>query len=109
MKVAPANSSSKAPDKVAAHAMIAEIVETDQIADHVNKIRIKVSVSKAKATANRIQIKALVNKAKAIGTHVADVIAVDVVDAMVAMKVHRAKIVLNHVTTAAMNRLVQSQ
>jgi hypothetical protein len=98
------------PDKVAANVMIAEIAETDQIADHVSKIRIKVSVNKAKATANRIQIKVLANnKAKAIGMHVADVTAVVVVDAMVAMKVHRAKIVLNHVMMPAMNQLVQSQ
>ena len=98
------------PDKVAANVMIAEIVETDQIADHVSRIRIKASVSKAKATASRIRIKVLVNnKAKAIGMHVADVTVVDVVDVMVAMKAHKAKIVLNHVMMSAMNQLVQSQ
>jgi hypothetical protein len=98
------------PDKVVAHAMIAEIVETDLNADHANRIRIKASVSKAKEIANRIQIKDLANhKAKAIGMHAVVVTAVVVADAMVAMKVHRAKIVLNHVMKSAMIRLVQSQ
>jgi hypothetical protein len=90
--------------------MIAEIVETDQIADHVSRIRIKASVSKAKEIVNRIQTKDLANnKAKVIGMHAVVVTAVVVVDAMVAMKAHRAKIVLNHVMMAAMNQLVQSQ
>jgi tRNA uridine 5-carbamoylmethylation protein Kti12 len=90
--------------------MIAEIVVTDQIADHVSRIRIKASVSKAKEIVNRIQTKDLANnKAKEIGMHVADATVVVVVDVMVAMKVHRAKIVLNHVMMPAMNRLIQSQ
>ena len=97
------------PDKVAAHATIAEIVVTDLNADHVSRIRIKVSVSKAKEIVNRIRIKVLVNKAKAIGMRAVVVTVVDVVDAMVAMKAHRAKIVLNHVMKSAMNQLVQSQ
>ena len=98
------------PDKVAANVMIAEIVETDQIADHVSRIRIKASVSKAKEIVNRIQTKDLANnKAKEIGMHVADATVVDVVDAMVAMKAHKAKIVLNHVMMPTMNQLVQSQ
>ena len=93
------------PDKVAAHAMIAEIAEIDQNADHVSRIRIKVSVSKAKEIVNRIQTKDLANnKAKAIGMHAVVVTAVVVVDVMVAMKAHRAKIVLNHVMKSAMNQ-----
>jgi DNA-directed RNA polymerase specialized sigma54-like protein len=97
-------------EKVAANVMIAEIVETDQIADHVSRIRIKASVSKAKEIVNRIQTKDPANnKAKAIGMHVADATVVDVVDVMVAMKAHKAKIVLNHVMMPAMNQLVQSQ
>jgi hypothetical protein len=98
------------PDKVAALATIAEIVVTDKIADHVSRIRIKASVSKAKEIVNRIQTKDLANnKAKAIGMHAVDVTAVVVVDVMVAMKAHRAKIVLSHVMMSAMNQLVQSQ
>jgi hypothetical protein len=89
--------------------MIAEIVEIDQNADHVSKIRIKVSASKAKAIVNRIRIKVLANKAKAIGMLEVAVTAVDVVDATVAMRAHRAKIVLNHVMKPATNQLVQSQ
>jgi hypothetical protein len=97
------------PDKVAAHAMIAEIVVTDQNADHVSRIRIKVSVSRAKEIVNRIRIKDLVNRAKAIGMLEVVVTAVVVADAMVAMKAHRAKIVLNHVMMSATNQSVPSQ
>jgi hypothetical protein len=98
------------PDKVAANVMIAEIAETDQIADHVSKIRIKVSVNKAKATANRIQIKVLANnKAKAIGMHVVVVTAVVVVDVMVAMKAHKAMIVTKLLSQRAQNQLALSQ
>jgi hypothetical protein len=89
--------------------MTVAIVEIDKIADHVSKIRIKASVSKAKATASRIRIKVLVNKAKAIGMHVVDATVVDVVDVMAAMKAHKAKIVLNHVMMSAMNQSVLSQ
>jgi hypothetical protein len=90
--------------------MIAVIVEIDLNADHVNKIRIKASVSKVKEIVNRIQTKDLANnKVKAIGMHAVAATAVVVVDVMVAMKDHRAKIVLNHVTMATMNQLVQSQ
>jgi hypothetical protein len=99
-------------DKVAALAMIAEIVvivAIDQNADHVSKIRIKVSASKAKEIVNRIRIKVLANKAKAIGMLEVAVTVVDVVDAMVAMRAHRAKIVLNHVMKSAMNQSVLSQ
>jgi hypothetical protein len=79
-------------------------------ADHVSRIRIKVSVSKAKEIVNRIQTKDLANnKVKAIGIHAVVVTAVVVADAMVATKAHRVKIVLNHVTMPATNRLVQSQ
>jgi hypothetical protein len=90
--------------------MIAEIVAIDLNADLVSRIRIKASVSKAKEIVNRIQTKDLANnKAKAIGMHAVVVTAVVVADAMVAMKAHRAKIVLNHVMMSAMNQLVQSQ
>jgi ethanolamine utilization microcompartment shell protein EutL len=90
--------------------MIAVTVEIDKIADHVNKTRIKASVSKAKEIVNRIRIKDLANnKAKAIGMLAADATAVDVVDVMDATKAHRAKIVLNHVMMSAMNQLVPSQ
>jgi hypothetical protein len=90
--------------------MIAEIVETDQIADHVSKIRIKVSVSKAREIVNRIRIKDLVNnKAKAIGMLAVDVTVAVVVDAMVVTKAHKVKIVLNHVMMSAMNQSAQSQ
>jgi ethanolamine utilization microcompartment shell protein EutL len=89
--------------------MIAVTVEIDKIADHVNKTRIKASVSKAKEIVNRIRIKDLANKVKAIGILAADATAVDVVDVMDAMKAHRAKIVLNHVMMSAMNQSVLSQ
>jgi hypothetical protein len=98
------------PDKVAALAMIAEIVAIDLNAAHVSRIRIKASVSKAKEIVNRIQTKDLVNnKAKATGMHAVDVTAVVVVDVMVAMKALKAKTVLNHVMMPATNQLVQSQ
>jgi hypothetical protein len=98
------------PDKVAAHVTIAETVETDLSADHVSRIRIKASVSKVKEIVNRIQTKDLANnKAKAIGMHAVVATVVVVADAMVAMKAHRAKIVLNHVMMSATNQLVQSQ
>jgi hypothetical protein len=98
------------PDKVVAHAMIAEIVAIDLNADHVSRIRIKASVNKVKEIVNRIQTKDLVsNKAKAIGMHAVVVTAVVAADAMVAMKAHRVKIVLNRVMMSAMNQLVQSQ
>jgi hypothetical protein len=98
------------PDKVVANAMIAEIVETALNAGHVSRIRIKASVSKAKEIVNRIQTKDLANnKVKAIGMHEVVVTAVVVVDVTVAMKAHKAKIVLNHVMMSAMNQSVQSQ
>jgi Ni,Fe-hydrogenase III component G len=97
------------PDKVAALAMIVEIVVTDLNADHASRIRIKASVSKAKEVVNRIRIKDHANRAKAIGMLEEDVTVAVVVDAMVAMKAHRAKIVLNHVMKSAMSQLVQSQ
>jgi hypothetical protein len=98
------------PDKVAALAMIAEIVVTDLNADHASRIRIKASASKVKEIVNRIQTKDLANnKAKAIGMHAVVVTAVVVADAMVAMKAHKVKIVLNHVMKSAMNQLVQNQ
>jgi hypothetical protein len=98
------------PDKVAALAMIGEIAVIAKIADHVSRIRTKVSVSKAKEIVNRIQTKDLVsNKAKAIGMRAVAVTAVVVVDVMVAMKALKAKTVLNHVMMPATNQLVQSQ
>jgi hypothetical protein len=88
--------------------MIVAIVVTDLNADHVS--RIKASVSKVKEIVNRIQTKDLANnKAKAIGMHAVVVTAVVVVGAMVAMKAHRVKIVLNHVMMSAMNQSAQSQ
>jgi hypothetical protein len=84
------------------------IVAIDLNADHVS--RIKASVSKAKEIVNRIQTKDRANnKAKAIGMRAVVVTAVVVADAMVAMKAHKAKTVLNHVMTSAMNQSVQSQ
>jgi hypothetical protein len=86
------------------------IVAIDLNADHVSRIRIKASVSKAKEIVNRIQTKDRANnKAKAIGMRAVVVTAVVVADAMVAMKAHKAKTVLNHVMTSAMNQSVQSQ